>query len=678
MKKFKILFWLLALAALPYLPHTLRAQPMLGDAPRAPADVSGLPGGGPRPATVNGGFSVDTSSREQVRDFYNAVYLSSDGVPMNSTAVTTNCFAGTNSLAFLDATLRRINWFRALAGVPAAVTFDPGESLTNQQTALMMSANNQLQHVGIPPTWSCFTVAGTNGAAHSNLALGTVGADAITSYIWDYGANNSEVGHRRWILYPQTRIMATGDVPVEGAFNAANATWVFDANLFGPRPATRNPFVAWPPAGYVPYPVVFPQWSFALSNADLSAATVTMKSNGVPISVTIQPYQVGFGENTLVWYPSGLNPADYNSIFPFNGSDTIYSITVSNVSTATGMKAFNYTVTLFDPAVPGVDYFPPTLSGPSQPLVGVTNTYTFTGLTNATSYQWLAASLTNGNLADNAQNGLANFTISPTPNYPVITNAPVGSGSCFHLTHTNRAPQLLQLKEWLLPSTNTVLSFNSYLGYATTNETARVQVSYDGVYWKDIFAESGNNSFTDSTFTNRTLLLSNYASTPLLLRFNYDYQPYTRYYPQIDPFFGWCLKNIIITNVQQLVNPTTNAVTATNFVFAPSQAGAYALVVRALIFTEFPLNWGPAKIVTALVNTPMITLNAPVVTNGQVRIDFTVSGPVTTFKLLQADSLVSSWTTNTSALFTTNVPGSSYRFTTSIGPATRFYRVQSP
>ncbi len=678
MKKFKILFWLPALTAFTFLSPALHAQPMLGDAPRTPTDVSGLPGGGPRPATVNGGFSVDTSSREQVRDFYNAVYLSSDGVPMNSTAVTTNCFAGTNSPAFLDATLRRINWFRALAGVPAAVTFDPGESLTNQQTALMMSANNQLLHVGIPPTWSCFTVAGANGAANSNLALGTTGADAITSYIWDYGANNSEVGHRRWILYPQTRIMATGDVPAEGAFNAANATWVFDANLFGPRPATRNPFVAWPPAGYVPYPVVFPQWSFALSNADLTSATVTMKSNGVPVAVTIQPYRPGFGENTLVWYLSGLNPADYNSTFPFNGNDTVYSITVSNISTAAGVKSFNYSVTLFDPAVPGADYFPPTLSGPGQPLIGATNTYTFTGLTNATSYQWLAASLTNGNLTDNAQNGLTNFTMSPIPDYPVITNAPVGSGSCFHLTHADPVPQLLQLKEWLLPSTNAILSFKSYLGYATTNETARVQVSYDGVNWKDIFAESGNNSFTDSTFTNRALSLSNYAGTPLLLRFNYDYQSYTTYYPQIDPFFGWCLENIVITNAQQLVNPMTNAVTATNFVFTPFRVGTYALMVRALIFTEFPLNWGPAKIVTALANTPAITLNAPVITNGQVRIDFTVSGAATTFKLLQADSLVSPWTTNTSALLTTNVPGSSYRFTTPIGPAMRFYRVRSP
>lgn len=657
---------------------SLLAQPTLGDAPRAPADVSGLPGRGPRPASVNGGFTVDASSREQVRDFYNAVFLSSDGVPMNSTAVTANCFAGTNSPAYADVTLRRINWFRALAGVPAAVTFNTGESATNQQTALMMSANNQLQHVGIPPTWSCFTVAGTNGAAHSNLALGSAGPDAITSYIWDFGANNYEVGHRRWILYPQTQVMATGDVPAEGSFNTANATWVFDANYGGPRPATRTPYVSWPPAGYVPYPLVFPQWSFALSNADLSAATVTMKSNGAPVAITIQPYLTGFGENTLVWYPSSLNPADYNAVFPFSGTDTVYSVTVSNVTTAAGVKNYSYTVTLFDPAVPGADYFPPTISGPGQPAVGTANAYTFTGLTNATSYQWLAASLTNGSLTDNAQNGLVNFTISPSPVYPVITNAPVGPGNCFHLTHTNPAPQLLQLKEWLLPATTATVSFKSYLGYATTNETARVQVSSDGINWNDLFAEPGNGNATDSAFTNRTLSLSNYAGTPVLLRFNYDYQNYTAYYPQIDSYIGWCLENIVVTNSQQLIGLVTNAVASTNFTFTPAQTGSYALMARALIFTEFPLNWGPVKIVTAVAGAPVITLGAPVLTNGQVRINFTVTGAVSTFRLLQADQLGGAWTTNNTAVLTTNVPSSSYQFTTTVGPATRFYRVQSP
>jgi Cysteine-rich secretory protein family len=684
MQKTKSFAFMACLAAVIFASaSSLRAQLTLGDAPRAPKDVSGLPGRGPRPLDVNGGFSVDAGSREQVRDFFNAVYTSSDNTPIDSTADQADCMPGTNSPAFAEVTLRRINWFRAMAGIPAAVTFDSSESAKDQQAAVIMSSNGKLQHVGDWTGWSCVTANGTNAAGSSNLALGSDGPDAITGYIWDYGANNYEVGHRRWILYPQTQVMGTGDVPLQTTPTetnlAANATWVFDANYGGPRPATRTPYVAWPPAGYVPYQVVFPQWSFALSNANLSASTVSMKSNGVPVAVTIQPYATGYGENTLVWYPNSLNPADSTVEFPFGGTDTVYSITVSNVMIGAHATNFSYNVTVFDPAVPGADYFPPTISGPSQPSVGANNAYTFTGITNATSYQWLVAQSTNGDLTDKAQNGLANFTISPAPNYPVITNAPDGSGKCFHLTHTNSAPQLLQLKELLLPATNTMLNFKSLLGYATATETARVQVSSDGgANWSDLFTEPGSNGPGESTFTAHSLSLSNYAGTPILLRFNYDYENYTSYYYETDPYVGWCLENTMVTNAQQLVNLVTNSTASTNFTFTPAQTGNYDLQARALIFTQFPLGWGPVKSVTAVIGAPVITLSAPVVSGGQVQINFTVSGSASIFKLLQADQLGGAWSTNTSAVFTTNTPGSSYRFTTSAGAAMRFYRVQTP
>ena len=172
MQKTKIFSLLAGMAMVICTSNPLRAEFTLGDAPRAPADVSGLPGGGPHPNSVTGGFTVDTSSREQVRSFYNAVYTSSTGTPINSTADQSSCFAGTNSTAFAEVTLRRINWFRAMAGIPAAVTFDSGESAKDQQAAVIMSANDQLQHTGVRPTWSCFTSDGTNAAANSNLALG--------------------------------------------------------------------------------------------------------------------------------------------------------------------------------------------------------------------------------------------------------------------------------------------------------------------------------------------------------------------------------------------------------------------------------------------------------------------------------------------------------------------------
>ncbi len=670
--------------------------PSLGDAPKAPKDISGLPGGGPRPQEVTGGFNVNADSREQVREFYNAIYPSSQGVPINSTAVTASCTPGTNSTAFQNATLRRINWLRAMGGVPAVITFDSGESAQDQAGALMMSANNTLQHVLIPPTWSCFSIPGTNAAAHSNLALGSDGPDAATGYIWDFGANNLEVGHRRWILYPQTRIMGTGDVPVEGSFNSANATWVFDANLGGSRPATSKPYVAWPPEGFIPYSLAFPQWSFALSNADFSTATVSMKSNGVPVSVSIQPYLTGFGENTIVWVPMGLDWTNSYATFPFSGTDTVYSVTVTNIKVSASTVGFTYNVTLFDPAAPGTDYVATVVVGTNTPYLNTGNSYACVPIANpnTTGYQWLVAQTTNGNFIENAtadfaSETLSNFMVLSNPNYLIITNAPSGSGSCIHFVHNdlNTSPQIIQCKEALFPATNTVLSFKSLLGYAFTNEVARVQVSTDGANWRDLFLDAGCNppgtsSYTEceTTFTPHSLSLSNYAGKLTLLRFNYDFLPPNYYFLGADNYLGWSVENIVVTNVQQIVGMVTNSTLSTNFTFTPTQAGNYALAAAPVLFAQFPAGWGPFKLVTAITNpNPTIVMSQPVLTNNQVVLNFSVvGGSATTFHLLQTTQLNTSWITNSTATFTTNTPGSSYRFTTTNNSSLRFYRVQTP
>jgi len=681
MRKIKFFRFILLLAIFVCAANSLCAELTLGDAPLAPKDVSGLPGGGPHPQIVTGGFNVDTSSREQVREFFNAVYTSSDGTPINSTAVTASCIPGTNSPTFASVTLRRINWFRAQAGIPAAVTFDAGESTKDQAAAVMMSEHNALQHSGDWTGWDCFGMDATNAAVNSNLELGSDGPDAINAFIQDSGGSNFATGHRRWILYPQTQVMGTGDVPPEGSYKSANATWVFDANYGGPRPATRNPYVAWPPAGYVPYQVVFPQWSFALSNADLSAATVSMTSNGVAVAVVKQSYATGYGENSLVWYPSGLDPTSSSAKFPFSGTDTVYAISIGNVMTTAGPQSFSYNVTLCDPATTGTDYFPLVISGSSQPVASTGNAYTCTPATNpnTTSYQWLTAQTTNGDLTDNAQNGTTNFTISPAATYPLITNPPAGSGKCFHLTHTVPVPQLFQLNESLFPSNTTTVSFKSLLGYATTAEIARVQISTDGgIAWQDIYTQTGTGGSGESSFTLHTLSLSAYAGKNTLLRFNYDLTSIS-YFTGAAPYVGWCLENIVVTNTQQLVNISTSATSSTNFTFTPTQTGNYVLQARGLVFTDFPLDYGTVKQVTAIAGPTVITLKTPVITNSQVKLNFTVSpAAATTFHLLQANQLGTAWTTNGTAALTTNISGSSYQFTTTNGPATRFYRVQTP
>lgn len=284
---------------------------------------------------------VDTTVREESLRLYQEEYLATDGVASGWAGSHEACDAGVTSEAFRAATLRRINYFRSMAGVPKIRALDDTYNSKAQAAALMMSVNSELDHTP-DPDWKCFSEAGYEGAGSSNLAMGT-GLDAIVAYMFDHGGGNYFVGHRRWILYPQTQMMGTGDVPSSGNYPASNALWVFDhEHIWDDHPATREEFVAWPPPGYVPDPVIFPRWSLSYPGADFTMATVTMTHAGQAIKVSVNPPLDGFGDNTLVWepqMPSSTPPP----------SEASYQVSVKHVVIGGQIRSFDYTVTVFSP-----------------------------------------------------------------------------------------------------------------------------------------------------------------------------------------------------------------------------------------------------------------------------------------------------------------------------------------
>lgn len=660
-----------------------RPPPELGPVPAPPGDVSLLPTR-PRTKDVTGGFTVDTAAREDVRSFFNAIYPLSDDVPMDSTSDVANCIPGTNAPAFYVAVLRRINWLRALAGIPASIAFDGSYCVQDQQAAVMMSANTNLNH-SPPPSWNCYTADGAAAADKSNLYLGNSGPGSITGYIQDFGGNNAATGHRRWILYPQTQIMGTGDVPAQNGLFAANATWVVDGNYYGPRPPTRQPYVSWPPSGFVPYPLVFPRWSFSFPRADFTGATVTMQSNGVPLSVRQEALENNIGENTLVWVPSGLDANNSGTVWPFSGADTIYAVSVNNVVIGGVASNFNYTVTVFDPAVPGPDYQPPVISGPTQPGVGQNNPYTFTAIADASGYQWRQTHRLPFNWTDGAENGLGNFTAGVSAGYPVIQSDLVASGSyAFHLAQPEPVDQFLTLDHLVFPAANSVLSFKSRLGYASASQLAQVQASVDdGLTWRMLYSQAGDESAGETSFTTRTISLADFAGRSVRLRFNYHLvlsSSYT-YFNQTTYGVGWYLDDVAVANAAEGVAPQIAGTATAGFGFNPAQATSYNLEVRAVLFSEFPVEWGPAMPVTATTATvpAVVVLQNPSVVGGQVNLDFVLqSGAASSFRLLYANQVSGPWNVDSSAVLTTTVPGAAFRFTTALGGTARFYRVTTP
>ena len=303
----------------------------LGPAPR----VTGIEATAmPRQEALDAAPAVDRTNRSAVLNFYRTVYVRALAVTNDWNGSVAGCNAGSTGPAYINATMDMVNYYRSMAGLPA-VPHVAAKDDTAQKAALMMTANNAMSHAP-PSTWTCYTSDGAEAAEKSNLVLGAAGAHAVTLYIKDAGANNTALGHRRWILYPRQTEMGTGST------NNANALWVIGA--FGTRPMT-TPIVAWPPDGYVPYQLVYPRWSFSVntnSTVSFTGATVTMTRNGSPVSLSLLAGAVGFGDNTIAWEPSGLT-------FAAGMADARIEVQVNNVLVSGVSTNYKYVVTAIDP-----------------------------------------------------------------------------------------------------------------------------------------------------------------------------------------------------------------------------------------------------------------------------------------------------------------------------------------
>ena len=127
---------------------------------------------------------------------YNNVYLPGNAVALTWTGSIAGCNPGTTNLAHQQAVIDRVNYFRALVELPATTLLSGTPTTQSQAAALMMSANDDLDHEP-PVSWLCYSADGATGAGSSNLALGISGVGAIDLYMTDPGSGNITAGQRR-------------------------------------------------------------------------------------------------------------------------------------------------------------------------------------------------------------------------------------------------------------------------------------------------------------------------------------------------------------------------------------------------------------------------------------------------------------------------------------------------
>ena len=305
---------------------------------------------------------IDTTDRAEVAQTYLASIAAARTVHHGWSGSVEDCVPGSPSAEFQSATLGAANWFRAMAG-PDPITLNPTASDRAQSAALMMHAQGALSHS--PGTsWACYSPAGAESAGRANLTLGVIGANGVEGQVEDPGATNTALGHRRWLLFPPLTEVGLGSTSRAGVVEVIGA--------FGSG-TSASPWVAWPPAGFVPHDVVFDRWSISRPGADFTGASVSLTRNGQSVPVTLLPIAEGFGDPTLGWEVPDL---------PSTGADTTYRVQVANVRIGNQSQDFTYTVTAFDPASPTTTsaatpttvaqnpVTPPTCQGHTATIVG--------------------------------------------------------------------------------------------------------------------------------------------------------------------------------------------------------------------------------------------------------------------------------------------------------------------
>ena len=207
-----------------------------------------------------------------------------------------------------------------------------------------------------------------------------------------------------------------------------------------------------------------------------------------------------------------------------------------------------------------------------------------------------------------------------------------------------------------------------------------MQISLDeGNSWSDIYTQPGSNSAGETSFTLRNVSLATYAGQTFRLRMNYSFST-GQYYPQASSGVGWYVDNFTVTNAPQVLSSSiTNTATGSSFNFSPTNAGAYLLEVRPILFGDYPSAWGPSRTVSAALNTNVTVNIANIVKTAAntFNVNFTLqNGSPTGFELWSAQTLPSAFTRETNATIQTIVPGVQYRAVITSTNAQKFFQIK--
>ena len=519
------------------------------------------PGVGSESATS--GFAVDTQSRNDVISFWHSVYSESEGYEnrLGWTGSIGNNDPGSTSAAFKNDVERRINYYRAMAGMDASIRIrsssetvsgDSGpnapEGTTKQDAAqaaaFMLSQNTAEFREGggvsnpidthnphnPPESWIADDNTARNGAYYSNVAIGHYGPGAIDAYISEDaqgagGAENSVVGHRRYIFHSRVQEVATGDVsPTNGNYLPANALYVFGDWL---TPSSSPEFVCWPNSGFIPEDITPRLWSLSYPGADFSGATIDMQVVGgeaIATNITSQN-ALYYADNTIVW-----KATDASAIPSAEHADVTIQVTVSNVIINDSANSYNYSVTIINPNRLTDS---PTLTGNTSPPQTGAN-YILHKIEHAEEYEFEVSGIAPITWIEGAEDSTSDFVIDGTSSNYNFRDAFqwnynqsefwYNGAKAFHLAFPNNSfpfsRETFTINRTIIPKAGGSMSFSIRRGYMSADSKLEVEYSDNGGgSWTSLAVYPGKSDDTpDNGFTTKNVNLAS-AGNQILIRF---------------------------------------------------------------------------------------------------------------------------------------------------------------
>jgi uncharacterized protein YkwD len=369
---------------------------------------------------------------------------------------------------------------------------------------------------------------------------------------------------------------------------------------------------------------------------------------------------------------------------PVSGNGS-YTVTFSG----SGFANVTKTVSVTGSKNQKVDFTPsysaPVLAGPIVATVNRDNSYTISPIAGATDYQWRSFQKVAA-ASEGAENDSHRLTVTQTGTYDVFEGIVVKSGKfAFHLitpaeSAESARSQYITLSPTYLVNGNASITFQSQLGFASSDQHAQVQVSTDnGANWVAVYNQDGNENNPESSWHLRTVDLSGYTGKSVRVRFAFEFIRGT-FFNETDLAVGWLIDDIQFSSVQEIVNEQITAATGNTFQFHPTVVGDFSLQGRAKTGHDF-LDWGPAVSVrtTPASSTPELHLNVSALAAGQLQFDITLANGAAPSALAieSRDTLSGTWLTETTNVQT--VSGTQFQAVVSppTGTRMRFYRVRA-